>query len=293
MSSKQPGSHLQSSTRRQIFSLAATAAASLSLLLRANSAQAGRDEDYDEDYRNRRRWRDHDERRHHFYRPFGQNKHTSKTAHRCFFRGTRILTVKGETEIENISIGDRVVTAKGDRQAVKWIGRQRFKKAAGSSWQKDILPVRISRFALDEQAPRRDLYVSPGHALFLGGILIPASFLVNGKNIVQAMPDGAEDIEYFHIELETHEVILAEGVPAETLLVKAGREMFDNFVEYERLYGVDDRPTMRPFAPIASYNGGRSELKALLRRAAFPIVDMRDPVQVAFDRIAARSISNV
>ena len=124
------------------------------------------------------------------------------------------------------------------------------------------MPVRISPFALDDQTPHNDLYLSPAHLLFIDGVLIPAIDLVNGTSIVQAMPEGVEELDYFHIELETHEVIFAEGAPAETLLVTSDREMFDNFVEYERLYGSAKCKAMEPYAPIVRYDGGRSELRA-------------------------------
>jgi hypothetical protein len=159
------------------------------------------------------------------------------------------------------------------------------------------VPVRVSRFALDGHTPHTDLYLSPNHALFIDGVLIPAIYLLNDISIVQAMPEGIEEIEYFHIELETHEVIFAEGAAAETLLVMndrealAGliREKFDNVREYKRLYDGDECPPMTPCAPRLCYNGRRSELNALLRRAAYPIVDIRDPIQMAHDRIAARA----
>jgi hypothetical protein len=183
----------------------------------------------------------------------------------------------------------------GESKPIKWIGRQRFEKRS-DRWPADLEPVRISRLALDERTPHRDLYVSPNHAIYIDGVLIPAKYLVNGTSIVQAMPDGVEEIEYFHIELETHEVIFAEGVAAETLLVMKDREAFadlirekfDNFAEREQLYG-NDALAMTPFAPRVCYNGRRSELKALLRRAISPVVDMRDPIQLVHDRIAARA----
>ena len=92
--------------------------------------------------------------------------------------------------------------------------------------------------------------------------------LINGVSIAQAVPDGMQEIEYFHIELETHEVVFAEGAAVETLLVSVDRELFDNFVEYERLYGKSNRQAMAPYAPIVSYYGRRSEFIALLRRTA-------------------------
>jgi hypothetical protein len=74
------------------------------------------------------------------------------------------------------------------------------------------------------------------------------SGLVNGGSITLATMDDREVIDYFHIGLETHEVVFAEGAAAETLLVTSDRESFANFVEYERMYGAE-RPPMKPFAP--------------------------------------------
>lgn len=269
------------STRRQVIGRTAKIAAGLPFLLLPNIAEA-------HNSRHIRWYHGWHNGRYSFGHRQAQTK--GKTAQNCFLRGTSILTTEGEIRIEDISIGDRVETVEGHRLPVKWIGRQRFRKTAESDWQKSILPVCVSRFALDDRTPHKDLYLSPGHALFIEGALIPAGYLINDRSVVQALPEGTEDIEYFHIELETHEVIFAEGLPTETFLVKYGREMFDNFVEYERLYGADDCSTTMPYSPIAGYNGGRSVLKALLRRAVSPVVDMRDPIQVAYDKIAGRCV---
>jgi hypothetical protein len=117
-------------------------------------------------------------------------------------------------------------------------------------------------------------------------VLIEVKDLVNGTSITRAVPEGMADIEYFHIELETHEVILAEGAPVETLLVTNGRESFSNFVEYERLYGQHVGPAMVPYAPVLGYWGARTHLKALLRLGVSRVIDVRDPIQVACDRRA-------
>ena len=206
----------------------------------------------------------------------------------CFLRGTRILTGKGELPVEDISVGDLVVTERKTLLPIKWIGHRRFKKDAASNWPKGFMPVRVSRHALDGRTPHTDLYLSPSHCLFIDDVLIPVMRLINGVSIAQAVPDGMQEIEYFHIELETHEVVFAEGAAVETLLV-SDREQFDNFVEYERLYGKSNHQPMTPCAPIVSYYGRRSELMALLRRTASVVVDTRDPIQVAFDRIVARA----
>src|ERR1700730_11445088 len=179
--------------------------------------------------------------------------------HHCFLIGTRISTPRGEVPVEELTIGDLVDTLNGSLP-VKWIGRRRFKKVAPSSWHSSVAPIRVARLALHDQYPHRDLYLSPGHSLFVDGVLIPVKHLVNDRSVVRAEMGDREVIEYFHIELETHEVIFAEGAPCETLLVTTGGEAFANFVEYERMYGSEERPAMKPFAPIHSY-GGRAELK--------------------------------
>ena len=208
----------------------------------------------------------------------------------CFLRGTRVLTSKGEICVENLKIGDLIETLRGDAIPIRWVGRQLFRKST-ERWHPSVLPVRISPWALDDGVPHRDLYLSPGHRLYLDSVLIDAKSLINGRSIAQAMPDGMDEIHYFHIELEQHEVIFAEGAAAETFQMVNEREHFDNFIEYERLYGVDSRAPMLPYAPVVGgYNGRRSELKGMVRRAVSMLVDIRDPVQVAYDRIAAREL---
>ena len=73
--------------------------------------------------------------------------------------------------------------------------------------------------------PRRDLFLSPDHAVFDGGVLIPIKHLINGATIVQA--DAAE-VHYFQIELTCHDVLLAEGLPCESYLDTGNRAAFVN-----------------------------------------------------------------
>jgi hypothetical protein len=95
----------------------------------------------------------------------------------------------------------------------------------------DILPICIKAGALADNVPKRDLWISPHHAMYLEDVLIEAKDLVNGVSIVQA--ERVETIEYFHIELETHDVIIAEGAPSETYLDDDNRLMFHNAHEYD------------------------------------------------------------
>jgi len=143
--------------------------------------------------------------------------------------------------------------------------------------------------------PHSDLFLSPGHSLFIDGHLMPVNGLVNEISIAPAIPEGVTVLEYFHILLATHEVIFAEGAPVETLLVEVDNfhESYTNFIEYERLYPRETYPTMTRVAPLARCNGGRAELKALFRRGISTVVDVRDPLQRTYDRIATRSLELV
>src|SRR3954468_18636577 len=205
----------------------------------------------------------------------------------CFLRGTLIQTPEGEVAIEALKVGDLVDTLRGP-VSVKWIGRQRFEKTT-AEWHWSVAPVRVARFALSDEYPRRDLILSPNHSLFIDGQLIPVQWLVNGETVTLADMNDRAAFEYFHIEMETHEVVFAEGAPAETLLVDNDREHFGNFVQYEQLYGNGNEDAMKPFAPRLEYQGPGGELNRLLRSAVSPVIDVRDPIQKARARIAARS----
>lgn len=197
----------------------------------------------------------------------------------CFLRGTRIATPDGEIRIEELRIGDSVLTASGDVKPIKWIARQKIERAS----RHDAAPVKISRYAIDGKAPHRDLYVSPAHAIYIDGVLIPAKNLVNGITIVADAKPEMLALTYYHIELDTHAAILAEGLAVESF--GGSREAFDNADEYVELYGSLGEP-LKPFAPVMPYNNGRQELASHIRSMLAPVYDFRKPVDKVRDRIA-------
>ena len=209
------------------------------------------------------------------------------SGHHCFGRGTLIRTDHGEVPVEGLAIGDMVMTTNG-AMPVKWVGRRTIRRSAAASWHPGVLPIRVAKFAIDEQTPSRDLYLSQGHFLLIDGVLIPVDHLVNGQSIVvDHDAKASETIEYFSVELDTHQVIFAEGMAAETFRYGGGQIAWDNLGDYESLYGREHK-VMPAFAPLCYYKGGRSEVRALLRLAASRV---RDPIQVAYARIAARARS--
>ncbi len=156
----------------------------------------------------------------------------------CYAQGTRIATADGETEVEALQIGDMVKTLHAGLQKVKWIGTRSY--AAPFANHAKVLPVCIKSGALDDNIPSRDLYVSPGHAICIDGALIHAARLVNGVSITQAAQ--IDQITYYHIELENHEIIFAENAPAESFMGEYFRAHFQNAASYRALYPQGQAP---------------------------------------------------
>ena len=150
----------------------------------------------------------------------------------CFAAGTRIATAGGEVAVEDLRQGDRLVLARGGRAPVVWIGRRtlacrRYPRPAA------IMPVRIRAGAFREGVPSRDLWLSPDHAVFADGVLIPVRMLVNRRTIVQ-LP--VKEVTYFHVELAAHDVLLAEGLACESYLDTGNRAAFAGAVAVTTLH---------------------------------------------------------
>jgi hypothetical protein len=206
----------------------------------------------------------------------------------CFLKGTQILTPQGERPIEHLQIGDLVTTVSGKAKPVKWIGSMRFERDGQGSWDDEIAPVKIARGAFNGELPHSDLYVSGPHRLFINGLLIPARDLVNGNSIARLSSMEADVLEYLHIELEDHDVVLANGAPAETLDANVSRADFDNVDEYVALYGA--RLTSHAlYAPIAARNGRRQALQSHLRGIFAPLCDHRQPLEIIQDELARQA----
>ncbi len=166
------------------------------------------------------------------------NGYLELVAATCYLAGTHIATPAGETSVEALAIGDVVLTASGQQRPVKWIGKRSYApRFAATAAQ--LQPVLFRAGSLAENVPHRDLTVSPEHAMFLDGVLVPAYLLLNGSTVVRAPVTGA--IEYFHVELDTHDVLLAEGAPSESFVDDDSRLLFQNAAEFAALYPQDAR----------------------------------------------------
>ncbi len=140
----------------------------------------------------------------------------------CFAAGTRIRTRRGEIAVERLELGDMVVNPWGEMLPVVWLGHRRV-DCRRHPRPADVHPVRVRAHAFAPGQPARDLWLSPDHSVFIDGDLIPVRHLVNGISIAQiAVPS----IEYWHVELPRHDVLLAEGMPSESYLDTNNRDAF-------------------------------------------------------------------
>jgi collagen type I alpha len=208
----------------------------------------------------------------------------------CFAAGTRIATERGDVRVEDLRIGDRARCLFGGWAPIVWIGYRSVDCRRHPDPEK-VWPVRVSACAIAEGMPFRDLYLSPDHALFLDGVLIPVRHLIDHLGIQQVKMD---QIFYYHIELARHDVVLAEGLPAEAYLETGDRRNFanggcavslhPNFACYAREAG-SCAPLIVTGRPLAL---ARAKLRARSHRGALALPMAEAPARAAGLAVASR-----
>lgn len=146
----------------------------------------------------------------------------------CFAAGTRILTMNGDIAVEDLVIGDEVVLAEAELEAIIWIGYRGLDFSSHPA-PETVRPVRIKPGALAMGVPERELLLSPDHGLYFDGALVQAKDLVDGVVITQDWQ--VESARYFHIELIRHGILFAEGAPVESYLDTGHRGVYANSAE--------------------------------------------------------------
>src|SRR5690606_37865418 len=187
----------------------------------------------------------------------------------CYLKGTHIATPNGEVKVEDLKAGDQVRTASGGVATVKWLGYRSLRKARIPA--KDAIrafPIVFQKGSIADNVPHRDLTVSPGHHMFFDGKLIPAMLLVNGKTITQDF--SRQSFEYFHVELDRFDILLAEGAAAESYVDTGNRSMFQNAdsVAMNPDFGpAEGRPAIDGIEVLSSGPAVEAVRKRLLKRA--------------------------
>lgn len=149
------------------------------------------------------------------------------TAVTCFASGTLIATEDGDIAVERLEVGQRASTSSGELRKIKWLGH-RTVQCRSHPRPHEAMPVRIAAHAFADNRPARDLWVSPGHSICVdvdqaGEVLIAASALINGATVQQV---EVEEVTYWHVELDSHDILIADGMPAESYLEMSNRGFF-------------------------------------------------------------------
>jgi autotransporter-associated beta strand protein len=183
----------------------------------------------------------------------------------CYCRGTLITSEHGDVAVEDLRVGDLLMTVDGSAKPVVWIGRSTVKARFADPVRS--YPIRIKAGALGENVPSRDLLLSPDHALLVEDVLIHAGALVNGTSISRerAVP---ETFVYYHVELNDHSLILAENTPAETFVDNVDRMNFDNWAEHEALYPEGKPIDEMPYPRAKSHRQVPKAIRAVLDQRA-------------------------
>jgi hypothetical protein len=142
----------------------------------------------------------------------------------CFLAGTRIATPRGEVPVEQLVAGDTLSTNSGAAQPIVWIGTGRVLATRGR--RNAATPVIVRKGAIADNVPYRDLRMTKGHSLFIDGALIPVEYLINHRTIL--FDDHAQEVSIYHIELAGHDVLIADGAPAESYRDDGNRWLFQN-----------------------------------------------------------------
>ncbi|MDR3533566.1 MAG: Hint domain-containing protein [Rhodopila sp.] len=158
----------------------------------------------------------------------------------CFAAGTQIGTPDGEVPVEQLQIGDRVLTARNGPRPVKWIGQGKVLATRGK--RSAATPVIVRKGALADNVPNRDLRVTKAHSLYIDDVLIPVEFLVNYRTIL--WDDRAQEVAIYHVELDSHDVLIANGAPAESYRDDGNRWLFHNANAGWHL------PPQEPYVPV-------------------------------------------
>jgi hypothetical protein len=143
----------------------------------------------------------------------------------CFAEGTEILTPRGHVPVEQLAPGDHIITRNGTIRPIRWVGHRRITHR-GQPLPPAFAPVRILADAFGPGMPRRALSLSPDHGIYFDGVLIQAKHLINGATITNSNPPLS--VHYFHLELDRHDIVLAEGLACETYLDTGNRSAFEN-----------------------------------------------------------------
>lgn len=194
------------------------------------------------------------------------------TITKCFLSGTHIMTENGERVVEELAVGDQIITFKDGKevlQTIVWVGSMDV-DVNNYSNKETLYPIRIKAHAFGLNQPHRDLLVTPEHTIYVDGGLTPARMLVNGRSII--VDKSIEKYTVHHIETIEHSIILSENLLTESYLNTDNKDMFNGETVNLRL----------EFNENAGHKSWEED-------AAAPLVVAREKVEPIWQRLDRRA----
>ena len=160
----------------------------------------------------------------------------------CFLKGTHILTKTGYKPIEHIKIGDSIyakgkimdnetynIKATPQFKRVKWMG-----KFVATEMNTETMPICFKKDCFSPNIPNQDLYVSPNHGIMWNGNKIPAHKFLSMSLPAIFQASNIDHIEYYHLELDEHSIIVANGTATESYLeINENRKAFKDTTSFQ------------------------------------------------------------
>lgn len=190
----------------------------------------------------------------------------------CFAKGTKILTDKGEKPIEDLQMGDQLVTKHNGAKTIKWIGSSSV-NAMGKAAPVVFEPYSINNTERLELSPLHKIVREGWDTELLFGedeVFVEAKSMINGGTIRQV---PRKRITYYHIMLDSHEVIYANGAEAETLYLGKGARAFMTQEQLDEVFSIfpelmDENPAIRGKHLLPSLTNKEGQLLAASDAAA-------------------------
>jgi len=165
----------------------------------------------------------------------------------CFADGTLILTPSGEVHVEELAVGDLIMTLDHGPQALRWIGKRSYQQEELAA-RASLLPIRIDQNALGPGMPTKPLWLSQQHRIMSENTRLQDAFSKAQKGI-SMRARNSPNLVYYHLLFDHHEIIWANGLMCESLLL--GDEAWQNI-------GIEGRHQMNALKTLPKVQSSKS-----------------------------------
>ena len=184
----------------------------------------------------------------------------------CFTPGTAIATMRGERLVEELQVGDKIITRDNGIQEIRWIGTKTL-HAGDLIRAPHLKPILIKRGSLGENLPERDMMVSPNHRMLVSNektslyfeereVLAAAKHMTGTSGVSEA---EVPQVTYIHFIFDQHEVVLSNGCWTESF--QPGDHTLQGIGNAQRTEILELFPELGTKQGLAGYQAARRSLK--------------------------------